>query len=85
MKNIETNIKKYSYDTPNEEIHQIIKNNEININNINNDNNNVNKNIYINKTPSPKLNDKRKRFFQSLSPNKNLTTEERDNIMMKIL
>ncbi len=80
MKNIETNIKKYSYDTPNEEIHQIIKNNEININNINNDNNNVNKNIYINKTPSPKLNDKRKRFFQSLSPNKNLTTEERDNI-----
>ena len=77
MKNIEMNIKKYSYDTPCDEIHEIIKENEINVNLNNNVNNNIgNSNI----NPSPKVIDKKRKLFHSLSPTKNLTTEERDNI-----
>ena len=76
MKNIEMNIKKYSYDTPCDEIHEIIKENEINVNSNNNTVNNNN----INPLPSPRKND-RKKFNQKIpSPDKNITNEERDNI-----
>ena len=77
MKNIEMNIKKYSYDTPCDEIHEIIKESEINVNFKKNNSNNINSNTVI---PTPKSSDKKKKIIQNLSPNKQLTNEERDNI-----
>ena len=77
MRNIEMNIKKYSYDTPCDEIHEIIKESEINVNFTKTNSNNNHSNIV---TPNSKSLDKKKKVIQNLSPRKRLSNEERDNI-----
>lgn len=79
--NLEMNIKKYSYDTPSMEIHQIIKKNEENVN--------------FNSTPNPNLNEKnkiskqlsketgKKKSSSSINTNlKKLTEEEKENMLI---
>ena len=77
MRNIEMNIKKYSYDTPCDEIHEIIKENEINVNFNKSNSNNNNLNIV---PPILKSSDKKKKIIQNSPKNKQLSNEERDNI-----